>query len=495
MTTINTKINTKNIELHKLIVISCKTLTVCALAISLSGCKTFMVNLYSNKEATDLSKINTTNEQIIGQSNVWQSKTNTAALTNSGWVEDFNDPTLKNFVKIALAKNPDLKASAARVQANIYNAKAIASNRFPTLDLQLTPSRSEIKTTDPEQDRFVKNTNQNLNVSWEADIWGRLSAERKASWLSAEAEKATYKAAELSLVANVTKAYYNVITNKLSLDISNKQLDSLRITLDIIEAAYKNGLGSALDVYLGRSDIANRLAQLSAEKDTFNQSLRSFHLLLGGYRNSSWIFESALPALDNVIPAGLPSELVARRPDVLASLRRYQSAKFTTLVANKAKLPSFSLTGSYGGSTNSLKFVSGDDLLFNVAGNLVAPIFRGGRLKANADRARLQQDAELQGYVSTLLTAFTEVENGLTSEESIRERIASIEQAVSFSDSAYKLALEQYQSGLVNFNTLLEAQRRWFTADINLLALKNAMLQNRINLYLALGGDFSTAKK
>jgi len=90
---------------------------------------------------------------------------------------------------------------------------------------------------------------------------------------------------------------------------------------------------------------------------------------------------------------------------------------------------------------------------------------------------------------------YQHVENGLSSEESIRERIVSIEQAVSFSDSAYKLALEQYQSGLVNFNTLLEAQRRWFAADLNLLALRNAMLQNRINLYLALGGDFSASKK
>jgi len=481
----------------------------CSFMLTLTGCETLTTNFekYSGKftkkslQSSQLQNenvIENVNKRVLSQGDAWQANTITSNLNNSGWIDDFNDPLLKIFVKVALNSNPDLKASAAKLEASIASAAQTNSNKWPKLSLSFTPKEAETKTPteeDPDKKEFKDSMPQNLGVSWEADIWGKLSAQRKAAAYTSEVEAAEYKAAQHSLVANVARAWYSVITNKLSLENSRKQLLSLRETLSIAEDSYNSGLTSALDLYLNRADIANREAAILSEEDSFEQSVRAFKQLLGGYPSTAWAIDAGLPDLNETVPAGLPSELLSRRPDVLASLRRYQAAQETAKAAHKAKLPSVALTSSYGGISDGLKLLNSSDLFWELAANITAPLFRGGELKAQANRADIQTKAETQRYLSTLINAFAEVENGLSSEEKLRRRLGSTEQASFYYQSAYDLATEQYKAGLTSFTTLLESQRRWFTADSSILTLKNALLQNRINLYLSLGGDFTSERQ
>lgn len=442
-------------------------------------------------DAAAINKVSTAEQASLAQVNHWQNQVKPTIFANTGWLNDLNDTELNAYVKIAFTNNPNLKASAATLQAAISAAKATNANVWPTLTARISPSRRQLNSGSTTQKIYSTSVGQSLEASWEADIWGRLSAERKAAAFDTDIQRANYKAAELSLVANVARAWYNLNANKLSLDISRKQLKSQQTTLDIVESAYKSGLNSALDVYLNRTDIANRESQIFNEEEVYEQAVRTFKKLLGSYPTDDIKISANLPILSTTVPAGLPAEMIGRRPDVIASLRAYQSTEQNTLIARKAKLPAFSLTASYGGSSESLRLIDSKNLLWNLAGNLVAPIFRGGELTAREDQARFLQDAQLQSYIATLLDSFAEVENALSAEQQLRKRIRAFEDAGRYSESAYELALEQYRAGLTNYNSLLEAQRRWFNAQSNLISLRNALLQNRISLHLALGGDFS----
>jgi len=446
----------------------------------------------SHSQESTLQQVN----DSVEISSKWQSDSDTSnqPFNNSGWLLTLNDERLEQYVQTALNNNPDLRASAASLQASIQNAKASGANLWPQLDARLNRNRSQIENPNDASATPIYSTSYtgSYNISWEIDIWGKLNASKKAAVLDAEVQKANYAAAELALVANVARAWFNLNALQLRLDIANSRLKSQQSTLAVIEDNYKSGLNSALEVYLNRTDLASQQAAIVDLQDSLEQAIRSFKQLLGEYPSSQMSFDSKLPSLDKNVPAGLPSELLKRRPDVIASLRQWQASKLNAKAASRARLPSFSLTASYGASSEELKFLDQKQLLWNLVNNLSLPLFQGGRLAAQAKQAKFLKDASFENYLSTLLNSFTEVENSLSSEQALQKRFAAIKDAAYYSESGYQLALEQYQSGLVNYTTLLESQRRWFDAQSNLVNLKNNLLQNRIALYLALGGDFAT---
>lgn len=464
----------------------------------IAGCQNLPLSAeIENNPKSTVEKI----QDSVEISSTWQSVSSNAndsnqPFNNSGWLLTLNDDRLEQFVQTALNNNPDLRASAASLQASIQNAKATGANLWPQLGASL--NRNRVQTENPTDTSapptYSTSYTGSYNISWEIDIWGKLNASRKAAILDAEAQQANYAAAELALVANVARAWFNLNTLQMRLDIANKRLESQKSTLLVIEDNYKSGLNSALEVYLNRTDLALQKSSIVELEDSLEQATRAFKQLLGEYPSSRMTFESKLPTLVGNVPTGLPSELLQRRPDVLASLRQWQASELNAKAASRARLPSFSLTGSYGASSNELRFLDQKQLLWNLVNNLTLPLFQGGRLTAQAKQAKFLQDANFENYVSTLLNSFTEVENSLSTEQALLKRFKAIKDAAYYSESGYELALEQYQSGLINYTTLLESQRRWFDAQSNLIDLKNNLLQNRIALYLALGGDFATDK-
>jgi NodT family efflux transporter outer membrane factor (OMF) lipoprotein len=217
-------------------------------------------------------------------------------------------------------------------------------------------------------------------------------------------------------------------------------------------------------------------------------------VLIGHYPDAGIDLSPGLPAPAGAIPAGLPAEVVARRPDLVAAERRLAGALAGVKGAKRALYPRISLTASGGTSSNQLRdLVKGDFAVWGLAANILQPIFQGGRLRAAVDLARARSDAALAGYALSVLNAFAEVETALAAEEYLREQEAALREATEQARAARRLAEEQYGSGVRNLLTLLEAQRAAYDTESRLLTVERQRLDTRVDLHLALGGDFPPA--
>ena len=330
-----------------------------------------------------------------------------------------------------------------------------------------------------------------LDISWEADIWGKLTQRKRAAAFDAKAQAEIYRSAELSLVANVGRGWYNLIANKLLVDLANQRLESFERTASIIEENYQRGLRSALDVYLSRSDVQVQISSLADAKFNYIQSLRAFKSLLGEYPDANMEFEANLPELNDPIPVGLPAQLMERRPDIQASRFQYNSARASAKAAQRDRMPSLSFNGSIGDTRNDFDdLFDGGDLVKSLVTNLALPIFQAGALRSRAQQAAFQAEAAYAGLLRTSLSAFEEVENAISRETALKAQHEALKKAVDLAQGGLDLALDRYQSGIENYQTVLQSQRSVFNSKLNELNLRNAILQNRISLHLALGGDF-----
>ena len=441
----------------------------------------------------------------------------------NGWLKNFDDIELNKHVSLALKNNPDLLSSAAQLKSAIKQVKITGSSLWPSLSFNFNRSKTTLEgnavtsfddgndlnsdlnsdldntlnnTVDPVGDTVgvstdIRTVRTTLDISWEADVWGRLTQRKKAAAYSAKAQSELFKFAELSLVANVSRAWYNLVTNKLQLDLAYQRLDSFKNTASLIEENYKNGISSALDVYLSRSDVQQQIASLSDARFGYVETLRAFKTLLGQYPDNNLEFNAKLPQLNESVPTGLPAQLLTRRPDIKASQLTYQAQIANAKAAQRDLYPVINFRGSIGDSRDTFnELFDGENLIRTFISDLTAPIFASGSLKSVRDQAVFNAESAYADLLTTTLTAFEEVENSLSRETSLREQKAAIQDAVSLAENALELALDRYKLGIENYNTVLESQRRVFDSKENEINVRNALLQNRIGIHLALGGDF-----
>ena len=417
-----------------------------------------------------------------------------------GWLDSLKDEELNKYVAKALVNNPDLLGSAGQLRNAIEQVTITGSSLWPQLNFVISGSDNEQSAAsatggaaqDSSDTTQIRSIGGTLNVSWEADIWRKLSERKKAAALGAKAQTELYKAAELSLVANVSRAWYNLATNKLQLDLAQQRLDSFQSTSNLIEENYQRGLRSALDVYLSRTDVQRQISSLADSKFNYIQSLRSLKTLMGEYPDASMEFSVSLPELSVTVPTGLPAELLTRRPDVQASQFRYEAQIANAKAAHRDRFPSLRFTGSIGESRDTFnKVFDSDNMARRIIASLTQPIFAAGALKAQEQRAYNDAETAYASMLKVTLNAFEEVENALSRESLLMEQHTAIKQAVRLAQGGLDLALDRYQSGIENYTTVLQSQRSLFDSLSNELNLRNALLQNRIGLHLALGGDFA----
>ena len=474
-----------------------KTLSIVCSLFVLSACQSIEKQT-SADVAIDKLNVQTAN---------WQAQAEKLQFANNNWLTNLNDPRLEKYIRIALKNNFSLQANESQLAAQIQNARIVSSQLFPRVDFLLRRNSIESAAVNAANNSPAANTNPitdtssttnsvtydaNFNISWEIDIWQRLSSQKKASAKTTLATAADYEAARLSLVAAVARAWFNLNSLKLQVDIAEKRLLTIKESLEIVEEQYLNGSQSALNVYLNRTDYASQQANILELKDSLESAIRNFRILLGEYPNLSVSFDAELPEISAPVPAGLPAELVMRRPDVLADLYTWQSTAYDTAAAKRARYPTFSLTASYGSSSTSLSTLDEAGLLLNLLNNLTLPIFRAGQISSQIKASEFLQEASFKNYLSTLLTSFNEVETALSTEKSLKARLKLLLEAQSLAESGFRLALEQYTAGISSYETILEARQRWFSAQTDAVNLRNAVLQNRIDLNLALGGDFES---
>ncbi|MDH3689518.1 MAG: efflux transporter outer membrane subunit [Gammaproteobacteria bacterium] len=424
----------------------------------------------------------------------WVGASAEAAPLVEPWLDDFGDPKLSSLVREAVVANFDLQAAATRVEASRALAIIRGADRFPQITGFVDASRTKRNVS---SGGIVFSASRNnsygsgLDIFWEADIWGRLSNQARAALFDVEVSQAEFAAARLSLAANVARVWFDAIASELQVKLVEQTLQSFRDTLEVIEDGFRSGLNSALDVRLARANVSGAIGRLESQKATSDAVRRQLDVLAGRYPSGKIELDDNFPAITRNIPTGLPSELLLRRPDLIAAEQRVAATDERVNEANKRRLPSLVLTASGGTSSSELKeILDMDSLVWAIASALTAPIFQGGRLKAQSDLAIADSREALANYAEALLRAFQEVETALTAEVFLVRQEAALKNAANESIEAEKLALEQYREGLVDIITLLESQRRSFDAQQALITTTNQRLQNRINLYLALGGEF-----
>jgi len=407
------------------------------------------------------------------------------------WLSDFAQSPLPALVEEAVNVNYDLRAAAARVAQARARARIVGANQQPQIDAGLGVSRSGLSTGGGRR-LTVDSFNATVAASWEIDVWGRLANDTLAASRDADAVSADFDAARLSLAAGVAQAWFDAIESELQVALAEETVRNFRDNLEIVSEGFRIGLSNALDVRLERANLAGAKSALEASRLARDRAVRALEVLLGRYPAGELAIATSLPAIETEVPAGLPAEILMRRPDVRAAVLRLEASDERLNSARKNRLPDIRLTADGGVSSNALRdLLDFDALIWGIAADLALPIFQGGRLDAERELARAEVEEVLADYAQVVLVAFREVEVALTAEGYLARQESALRVAASESEEAELLALERYRSGLVEIITWLEARRRAFNAKSALIAVSNLRLQNRIALYLALGGDFT----
>jgi NodT family efflux transporter outer membrane factor (OMF) lipoprotein len=418
----------------------------------------------------------------------WQQASSVLKVEDN-WLAQFNDNQLQLLVEEALKANHQLKIQAYQVDISKQNVTVSGSELWPELDLSLQSGRN--KSTEPTT--YSSDSELSLDLSYELDIWGKLSDAQREDQYNYLAEKALFEQAKQQLVVDVVTSWLAVIEADKLLALFQKQADNVRENLSIIEAGYQAGLNEALDVYLIRNELNTALSQVALQEVEKIRQVRVLERLMGKYPTGTLEINGELPVIGNDIPLGLPSELISRKPDLKSSWYQLLAKDAGLAYAHKQRFPGLNLSASLSDSADDISdLLSTSSLAWSLLGSVSAPIFNAGRLEANEEivRAELRQTEQI--YLDDLYDAFSEVENALSTEKSLRQRYETTLAAQENAMLAATLSFEQYQSGLVTYTTVLEAQARSFDAQADLINIQNQLIVNRINLHLSLGGDFST---
>jgi len=395
---------------------------------------------------------------------------------DDGWLKEFNDSSLNALVDEALAKNPGLKISKAQIeQAQAYVRQAEAKLK-PTVALGGSYKDGEYK-------GIKEKSYAALSISWEADVWGRIRTGVAAQTEAARASIADFQFARQSLAASVANGWFVAITAKLQQQFATTIVGLQQENLRIAEARQKIGQGSERDVHLARGSVASAQDGARSAQAAFENAQRSLELLLGRYPSADLATADKLDAVPPPIPAGIPSEILERRPDLLAAERQVARAFYKEEEAKLLHLPRFTFSAGIG--TNSL-----NDAISGLAAGVFAPLYTGGAIEAQVDKATAEQKAAIAAYAQKALQAFKEVETALANEDHLAKQEEYLLVVVKENKIAYEQTKKQHEIGQGSLIDVLNVQGQWVGAQIAALDISGKRLTNRVALHLALGGSF-----
>ncbi len=421
----------------------------------------------------------------------WQ-RGGSAGEAELNWLASFDYPQVTSLVDEAIANNYSLHQERARLYQAKQSVVITRANRFPTLDVSLDTSRRGFDDNSGAR-VTTQSVNTSLDARWEVDLWGKLSKKQQAAQLQYSAQQARLASAERDLAAATAGAFFEVLEAKQLLEVTKRRLDTTIVTQDIVASGYRQGLNDALDLYLAKNQVERQEASYAQQEQTLIETIANLQLALARYPDGHMVIEQELPLITDPIPAGLPSELLMRRSDVQEAWLNLLAADADLAATHKDRFPSLSLVGSGGVATVEFAdLLSGDGTAWSLVGGLTQPLFNAGRLEAAEEQALARVQIAEQQYLELVYRAFASVENAISRSVSLNQRYESFLEAEKNSSAALNLALQQYQRGLISYTTVLESQRQAFDAEATVVELKNQLLQNRIGLYQALGGEFST---
>jgi NodT family efflux transporter outer membrane factor (OMF) lipoprotein len=418
----------------------------------------------------------------------WSSADESSQPVPQHWVQTFGDPDLSALVQSALAENYDLKAAAARLDAAVAQARIDGSGLWPQISFNADHQQVQIRDAGFGSARFGV-FEALFSLSWELDVWGRIRDARQAALLDAGAVASDLNSARLSLAARIAQSYFDLAEARLQSEVAEQSVKDRRTIVQLVRGRFARGITNALDLRLALTDLSTAEAQLTEARNQIQQVSRRLEVLLGRYPAGRLTEALALPEPPPDLPAGIPSELLERRPDLIAAFDRLLATDSRVESARKLLLPRIVLTAAGGMRSTALTdLVDPRALAWNVVIGIMQPLFTGGRIRGEINLNEARAEEALNLYKNTALNAFREVEQVLAADEWLREQEKALRHAVEQTEASRKLAVYSYQLGIIEILTLLDSYRSTLSAQSAHISVKRQLLTNRINLYLALGG-------
>lgn len=434
----------------------------------------------------------------------WSATREARAGIDTDWVARMGSPRLTALVREAVAHNPDLKIAAARVEQTRSLIRSSSAGAKPKLDFEAAGNDSQRNFVGfpipGSESGVLKTSSESYSSSfiaeWELDIWGRYRAGTAAAVAATEGAEQDERAARAAIAGQVARAWLALIEANEQEALAAEAIKAFTDTAKALEERFRTGQamdqgGLGAQLRLARSDIESANAALEQRREGQGRAARALELLLGRYPQGERHRGDTLPALTSTPPAGLPSELLQRRPDIIAAERRFAAQGMRQKEARRALWPSIKLTGNTGTSTSALSSLLNSDFgVWSFGARVSEPIITAGRITAEISKRRGEENEALATLQKTVLNAFSEVENALEAEQQLRRREASLVEATRLAVEADTEARANFRQGLGDLLTVLSTQQRAIQSRSALASIRRLRLDNRVALHLALGGDF-----
>ncbi|MCF8232182.1 MAG: TolC family protein [Bacteroidales bacterium] len=420
------------------------------------------------------------------------SASGTEAMTDRWW-QSFDDDKLNKLVDSALANNFDLRTAWQRLKAAEASARSESASLFPWLEASAQGRSSRFGGNTVLRD----NLSLDASASYEVDLWGRIRSQVEAERFRAEATRWDYKTAALSLSAEISRAWFQLLETRNQLELINHQIETNQKTLRLLKARFGSGQIRSVDILRQKQLLEStheQKASLQASAEVLENRLA---VLTGQPPQEAFNYQGdSLPDMPPLPETGLPAELLRRRPDVQSAFNALKAADKDVASAISNRYPRLSLSASLSSTASSSNV---EDILSgwvsSFGGNLFAPLFYAGQRKAEVDRAEAVKKQRLYQYGQAVLTAYREVEDALAQERKQREKIESIQNQLELAQQSYEQLRLEYFNGMSDYLDVLTALDEEQRLQRDLLSARMTLLEYRIALYRALAGGFETERE
>ncbi|WP_256350181.1 efflux transporter outer membrane subunit [Pseudomonas sp. F9001] len=410
------------------------------------------------------------------------------------WQQLFRDPVMRQLIGQALVNNRDLRVAALNVEAFQAQYRIQRADLFPAVSATGAENRQKVprRATTTGKSAITSTYSATLGVSaYELDFFGRVRSLSEQAMLQYLATEEARRSAQLSLVANVANAYLTWRADQELLALARQTLASDEHSLRLTSRSKTAGKATSIDVIQARTSVESTRASIARYQRQVAQDLNSLALLVGGPVPDSLPAQPLSDDLVARVPAGLPSDLLQRRPDIVQAEYQLQAANANIGAARAAFFPSVTLTANAGTSSKDLSgLFQGGSGSWGFQPQINLPIFNAGSLRASLDYAKIQKNIYVAQYEKSIQTAFQEVSDGLAARQTYNEQLAAQRDFVRANQTYYDLAQHRYRSGVDSNLVFLDAQRSLFSSQQALIVDRLAQLVAEVNLYTALGGGW-----
>jgi len=462
------------------------TAAVALLTVSLAACS--MVPDYFKPEVKAPAAWDSRQDAV----NIWP---------DANWWTGFGAPELDRLINEARENNTDLRAAVARIRQAEAQAKISGAALYPTLGTDAGASRtstgrqtssSTSTGTNRSGSTIRNNYSANLTAGYQVDLFGGNRATADAALTRLDSSRFDRETVAITLYADIANTYFQLLSLRDRIRLANDTLRSAEGILGLLETQQRNGIITEYEVATQRAGVANQRASLSVLDQSERQTLDALAVLLGrnpqGFRvEGNTLAGLTLPPL----AAGLPSELLLRRPDLQKAEADLRAANFDIGAARAARFPSLDLTGRAGTSSDAVRnLFDPGTMIYSIAAGLTAPIFEGGRLEGGEELSRARKDELVEAYRGAILSAFRDTEDALGATVNTGRQSGFASEAYRQANEAYRVVEMRYRAGTVGFLELLDAQRSVFVANDTSVQAMLGRLSANVDLYKALGGGW-----